>query len=238
MIKQLFELTFKHYIPVLKRGGWTLLLGTFILEIPIQAMQEYQRAVEASLLGMGGAVDTARLVNQVTLLLLETLVTAYILFCASIYTHSIYRNKATELLKVTKETAVPLTVESLRALGKTILGLVLFVLPGFYFYIRLSQVPFVVLFTNAYKSGKADALKMSNFLVMGNGVLVTLFLIITSAINLYVSVLKDSHPPMESPAVFGVCFLFNFLVQVFFCVASYFLFELLLISKKDSLPKE
>lgn len=231
MIKTALELTHKHLKVVLKQGWFTLLVGAFILEIPVQGFYIYKRAMEA-MIEPGGAAETIRIINTVSILMLETLISAFVMFCASVYAHSSYRQRSADIWEITKSTAIPLTVESLRALGKTILGFVLFIIPGFYFYVRYSQVPFVVLFSDAYKSGKADALKLSNYLTHGKGILVSLFLLVTGTIGLYLSVFKDSNPPLEEPFVFGVCFLINLLVQVYIAVASYFLYELLMEEKK------
>lgn len=240
MIFQTLALTNKNFFAILKKGWWVLFIGALVLEIPVQYLHQYQRSVEGSMMELGpGAVDSLRLINQMMILMVEGLITAFILFCGAVYSHAVYKNNAdAQLLEITKSTAVPLTVESLRALGKTILGLVLFIIPGLYFYVRYSQVPFVVMFSNAYKSGKADALKMSNYLVAGNTLKVTVFLIVTGACSLYLSVLKDSHPPSETPLLFGICFFLSFLVQVYFCVASYFLFDRIFESKKNTLPEE
>lgn len=231
MIKSALELTHKHLGPILKRGWLTMLIGTLILEIPVQGFHQYKRSMEAAL-GSGGVEETIRIINTVSILIFEFLVTTYIMFCAAVYAESSYRKCSPNLFETTKKKALPLAVESLRALGKTILGFVLFIIPGIYFYVRYSQVPYVVLFSDAYKSGKADALKLSNYLTQGRGFLVSLFLLVTGTISLYLSVFKDSNPPLESPLVFGVCFLANFLVQVYIAIASYFLYELLMEEKK------
>ncbi len=240
MIREILELTHRYLVPVLKKGWWVLFGGALILELPIQYLHQYQRTIQDTMEAVGpGAADTMRIMNQMFVLVFEGVVTAYILFCTAVYTDTVYKKRASANLgHITKVTAVPLTIESLRALGKTILGLVLFIVPGLYYYIRYSQVPFVVMFSNAYKTGKADALKMSNYLVAGNAIKVTLFLIVTGAGSLYLSVLKDSNPPTDSPLLFGICFFVSFLVQIYFCVASYFLFERLIASKMDTLPEE
>lgn len=234
MIQKILRSTHKYVIPVLKSGWLPILAGAFLLEIPVQGFRMYQKSVEI-MIGPTGMGETLRIMNEVFILLFEALISAYIMFCVSVKTDGLFKNKKADLIDVTKETAIPLTVESLRALGKTILGLVLFIIPGLYFYVRYSQVPYVVMFSDAYKSGKADALKLSNFLTVGKGFMVSMFLVGTGIISLYISVFKSSYPPIESPLIFGVCFLVNFLVQVYISVASYFLYDLLMEDKKGSI---
>ncbi|OQW50856.1 MAG: hypothetical protein A4S09_11050 [Proteobacteria bacterium SG_bin7] len=234
MIKSTLKLTHQHLGAVLKSGWLSMLAGTVILEIPVQGFYIYKRTIESEL-GPGGAAETIRIINTASILLIETFISAYIMFSAAIFADSSYKNTPTNFLEVTKKNLIPLTIESLRALGKTILGFVLFIIPGLYFYVRYSQVPFVVIFSDAYKAGKADALKLSSYLTQGKGVLVTMFLLLTGTFSFYLSVLKDSNPLLDSPLVFGVCFLVNFLVQVYIAIASYFLYHLLMEDKKGSI---
>lgn len=57
-----------------------------------------------------------------------------------------------------------LMIENIRVMGSTLMWLLIFILPGFFRFVQLIYVPFVVLFDSDYQRGKKDALQTSKFI--------------------------------------------------------------------------
>ncbi len=76
----------------------------------------------------------------------------------------------------------PLTIESLRSLGKTFLWSLLLIIPGMIRMVQLSLVPFVVTLHEGYPRGQVDALQASTrlvnrYFVRISGILILIYLI-------------------------------------------------------------
>jgi hypothetical protein len=75
---------------------------------------------------------------------------------------------STDFLGHTRRHFNQVMIESLRVVAKVIVGLLLLVIPGIIWSIRLSFVPLVAQFDPQYIEGKVDALRQSENLVKGN----------------------------------------------------------------------
>ena len=83
--------------------------------------------------------------------------------------------------------------EYFRALASVLLYGLLFLLPGFYRYLRLIFVPYITLFAKPYREGKVDALKLSFALTQGRMWRLLVVLIVTILVQLGI----EFAPQME-----------------------------------------
>ena len=110
--------------------------------------------------------------------------------------------------------------EQLRATGKVILWGLLFILPGFYKYLRLIFVPFVVAANPQYHQGEVDALANSHQLTQGANLFKVLGLTVVFAVifPVFLSGFDDYRLLLETPltAIPLVC-VETFLTTFFVC---------------------
>lgn len=115
-----------------------------------------------------------------------------------------WKNSLTDFLK---KNLNQIYIESLRSWGKTLLWSLLLILPGFWKYIELSLVPFVVTSSAKYDEGKEDALKKSAEIVHRHWLqILGVFFLFHLLIPLMLSALFDSYrslwkTPLQSLAL-------------------------------------
>ncbi len=129
----------------------------------------------------------------------------------------------------------PLTLESLRAMGKVILWSILFILPGLYFYLRYLFVPFIVIFNREYKEGQRDALLHSSKLTKGSVGFLMVFILGVMGTHFLASSLSELLPLDLKPASTALSILFTLLISMY---SISFEFELYRSLETDDLRKD
>jgi len=129
----------------------------------------------------------------------------------------------------------PLTLESLRAMGRIILWSALFLLPGLYFYLRYLFVPFVVIFNREYKNDRRDALLHSHQLTQGS--VIFLFILVFGILGpqFLASSLPELLPYQLKPASTALSILFTLLISMYSMSLQ---FELYRSLETDDLRKD
>ncbi len=237
MVKVVLQNTNKWFVRVLKQGWKPIVIGAVLFEIPSQYFVFYQRFIQQNMQAGVKISDAIRLTNELCLGLVGMLSFGYLMLIVPIMVDRFSKNKApTKTVDLLFDFLKPLTVETLRSMGRILLWSLLLVLPGLYYYMRYTFVPLVVVLSPAYRDGKVDALKLSDFLTRGFGLPISIYLIGSSLASYAASLLKDTTDILENPLLFIIYFALFLLVEVYFCVVAYFLYDYLFEIKKEQIP--
>lgn len=128
------------------------------------------------------------------------------------------------LIQYLRKKVEQLFIEIMRAWGKIMAWGLLFILPGIYKYVIYSLVPFVVLTSNEYESGRVDALKESARIFKKRWLLfIFINLLFYLFIPLLVSQLSDNYRTFSRTPLSAV--IVNFLETFILFIGIYWLYK-------------
>jgi len=128
-----------------------------------------------------------------------------------------------------KKFFAPVTIESLRVVGKMAVGFLLLVIPFFTQMIRLYFVPYVVQLDPRYDAGEIDALEESSKLVKGRFWVVVALLTPPALISL-VEMVKTYTPPASIYST--LAFLLTLFSMIYTQIMIFSIYESLTEDKK------
>lgn len=100
-------------------------------------------------------------------------------------------------------TAELIIIETLRGIAASMLRLPLLIIPGIFEWIRLTPIPYIVLFDRGYQDGKKDALRAARIFFAGHKARVLLLLIPVAVIFIVElageTSAKDAIPIWDAP---------------------------------------
>jgi hypothetical protein len=120
-------------------------------------------------------------------------------------------------------------IESIRALGMTLLWMLALILPGVFKYLRYCFVPYIVLADPEYEKGNVDALERSNELIRGITLILFLLFLALGLLEYGQTYLRKSFPLGDYFPVWTIIFAAGALVSVY---ANILLYELYLVRTK------
>ncbi len=219
---------------MVKHQAVFLFIGLFIFEGAFQYLLFLNRSMN-ELVKSGVNIPQFIVISNLLLYLMISMI--YSFFLAVVVTfsvHAVITKIKIPWFKTLKDVAWPLTVESMRALGKVLLWSFL-IIPGLQWYVRYFLVPLVVLLEPEFKKGKIDALKLSEFLTQGFAWKVAGFILMT----MLVSTLRfqDIFNIGTNPIAVILLYLAWATVQLYASLMCYFLYQYLYEIKKDSIQK-
>ncbi len=235
MLKYLIVQTNRNFFPTIKNSPYFLMFGLIIFEIFFQYMLAGQRAMDA--MGKSGVpVPQIVLVLNILTYILGVLAFSFFLALAiTLSARALMAGKTVSWGPALKELSIPLTKESLRALGRVLLWFFVLIIPGVYWYMRYFLVPYVVILEPEYQKGNVDALKLSDFLSQGYGWPIFAYMAIsTAASSLRI---QDFFDIVTEPVMVFFMFVAWALIQIYFVLMSYFLYQYLYDIKKPLIQK-
>jgi hypothetical protein len=112
-----------------------------------------------------------------------------------------------------------------RALLKTVLGFILFLIPGIILWVQFTFVPYVVLFDSQFKAGKVDALERSKALVKGHFWRLSGILILCLLLSMVPELCLGAVNPLESPVIFTVLFFVGLILDLYGDIVIYCVYK-------------
>lgn len=103
----------------------------------------------------------------------------------------------------------PLAIESMRMLPKGLVLTMLLIVPGIYYFIRMSFLPYLVQFSAQYSKGKIDMLKYSYEISKGVFFPVLVLAVMTGALQYALLSLTGAFSVWTQPVIFGALFMVN-----------------------------
>lgn len=232
MLKYLFNKTNEFYLPMLKQRTLNLFIGTFFFELFFQFYLQLERALK-DLVNSGVSVpQSLMLANTLFNLTISVFFGFFLLLVVSFTAEEVRTNRKVPWLKSLNDLTWPLTRESLRAIGKILLWSFL-IIPGFIWAVRYFMVTLVVILEPEVKNGKIDALKLSHFLSTNYGWKIFGFMILTTLFSTWR--FQDLFKIQENPIIVILLSLAWALIQLYFALMCYFLYQYLYDIKKDSI---
>ncbi len=226
MIKQVFRFSigqaFRHSLEVWVRG-WKLI-------VTLSVLAEGVEWISLRLLSSSG--PTQQVFQGLWSLAVESL---FLLIVPKIYHDWLQGRPYAPVWPHVKKHAEPFTIESLRVLGRLVVGLLLLILPFFIRMIQYYFVVFVVQFNSRYEKGELDALDASKQLVQGRW-WSTFAVIVGVAIIGAVGSLGDMAK--LSPTQAGIAFLLTLFLRVYTQVILYYFYELLVATDQHTAKNE
>ena len=215
MINQVFRFSttvaFRHTLEVWRRGWATLLLLTCVFEafgwITFRLFADYRifQQVYQSLWGI--AVESV-----------------FLLVIPKMYKDWLDGKSYSSTWNHVKHHAEAFTIESLRVLGRVVLGLLLFVVPGLIRVIQYYFVGYVLQFDPRYEKGQLDALEGSKSLVKGRAWPVVVVLTLVFLLSL-LGQLRDLMK--LSDVATGAAFLLTLFMRVYTQVILFYFYQAL-----------
>jgi hypothetical protein len=223
-LSESFRLTHQCFGAVLRRF-WPWLVGLGIISI---ALDEYTFEMQKLM----DQFDSPPMVLLGALLgislLWEVLSGILVIILASIGARDALRSQPpTSIWEISRVTLKPLTIESLRAMGKALLWSFLLIVPGLIKYIRFTFVPYIVLFEQDYRDGKVDALERSEVLVSGHTwALALIIAVYFMAIGIfYASIQGLQNSFLENPIGTIVAQCFFQIMSLYFAIFLFAIYE-------------
>ena len=211
-----------------------LLIGMIFFESVFQYLLFLQRSMD-DLIKNGVNLPQMIVVSNLLLYLMVSMIFSF--FLAIVVTFSVHAViKKTEIpwWQSFKVNAWPLTVESMRALGKVLLWSFL-IIPGFIWYVRYFLVALVVLLEPEFKKGKVDALKLSEFLTLGHAWKVFGFIVFATGLSTLR--FQDIFNIGTNPIAVVLLYIVWAALQLYTSLMCYFLYQYLYELKRESIQK-
>jgi hypothetical protein len=112
-----------------------------------------------------------------------------------------------------------------RSLLKTLLGVILLVVPGVVILVRLTFVPYIVLFDPEFKLGHVDALKRSEDLVKGRFWKISGILILCFLLSMVPEFWMSAIPIFERPFAFVMVYFLGIVLGLFGDIVIYCVYQ-------------
>jgi len=129
----------------------------------------------------------------------------------------------------------PLAIESMRMLPKGILLTILLVIPGLYYFVRMSFLPYLVQFSSRYSMGEVDVLKYSYKFTQRAQIATVLLAIFTGALQFGLISAMGSFSIWQQPVAFAFIFVLSVPVSIAVEVVWTSLFMALFEGAEDEL---
>lgn len=211
-IRRSFKPAF-FFLGTLIKSSWYLILPAHILCF---CLIEYFRGM-AQAHSHNSTVSILMVLAAVLMTLIRSLV--FLLIVPGRFDDFRQKRKYRSFFFLLKKYTLPLTLEGLRVVGKTILWLLLFIFPGLFQAWRLYLVPLIVVLNPQYDEGKVDALRHSHKLIRGRDFVWVPFLVFLAVFDLSYEIFSVAFTVTEP--------LSQVLVSVFTLPLSLYSFSLL-----------